>query len=576
VTAPAKILIVDDTPTNVKLLADLLRVAGYTVLTAPSGSEGLALVDSERPDLLLLDVMMPGMSGYEVCQKIRENPGTTLLPVVMVTSLDPSKERIKGLEAGADDFLTRPINQPELLARVRSLLRIKELYDTVQAQAAELADWNKTLEERVRDQVSQLERLGRLKRFFSPQLAELIVAGDAEDPLRSHRSEVTVVCLDLRGFTAFAETSEPEEVMVVLREFHAEMGRLVLEYEGTLERFTGDGMMIFFNDPAPVPNPAERAIRMALAMRDHCKSLAAQWHGRGYELNFSVGIAQGYATIGAIGFEGRVDYGAIGSVTTLAARLCEEARAGEILISPRVLAAAQELIEAIPVGELTLKGFPKPLPAFNVVGLATPSAEAEKDVFRREGEYWTVAYEGTVCRLRDSRGLHYIAHLLRHPEKEFHVADLVMAVAPEPVSMGTQLSPAAAAQMAGVSLAAGPGNAGELLDPQARAEYKQRLKDLRSEFEEATSSGDSARAARLREEIEFLTDELAVAFGLGGRARKGADAAERLRKSVASRLKDAVSRIQSAHPGLGRHLTRAVKSGLFCSYVPGQPVSWKL
>lgn len=366
---PAKILVVDDTPKNVKLLADLLTVKGYAVVTAASGREALAQVESERLDLVLLDVVMPEMSGYEVCRKIRENPATGILPVVMVTALDPSEERIKGLDAGADDFLTKPINQAELLARVRSLLRIKELYDTVQTQATQLADWNRTLEHRVQDQVGQLERLGRLKRFFSPQLAELIVAGGAEDPLKTHRREVTVAFLDLRGFTAFAETSEPEEVMGVLREYHAEMGKLILEHEGTLERFTGDGMMIFFNDPVPVPNPAERAIRMAIAMRDKVGELTVKWRKLGYELDFGVGIAQGYATIGAIGFEGRMDYGAIGTVTNLASRLCGEAKPGQALVSQRLLAGVGDMLEVEPVGELQLKGFHRPITAYNVIRL---------------------------------------------------------------------------------------------------------------------------------------------------------------------------------------------------------------
>jgi class 3 adenylate cyclase/CheY-like chemotaxis protein len=366
VSAP-KILVVDDTPQNVKLLADLLTVKGYRVVTAASGPEALKQMEAERPDLVLLDVVMPGMSGYEVCRKIRENPATQILPVVMATSLDPAQERIKGIEAGADDFLSKPINQPELLARVRSLLRIKEMHDTIQAQAAQLVEWNKTLEERVQEQVAQLERLGRLKRFFSPQLAELIVAGGAEDPLKTHRREVAVVFLDLRGFTAFAETSEPEEVMGVLREYHAEMGKLILQHEGTLERFTGDGMMIFFNDPTPVPNPAERALRMAVAMRDRVSEMIAKWRKRGYDLDFGVGIAQGYATIGAIGFEGRWDYGAIGTVTNLAARLCGEARPGQILISQRLLGTVEELVEVEPAGELTLKGFSRPVTTHNVL-----------------------------------------------------------------------------------------------------------------------------------------------------------------------------------------------------------------
>ena len=365
----AKILVVDDLPQNVKLLADILAAKGYAVVTAASGRAALDKVETERPDLVLLDVMMPEMSGYEVCRKIRDNPVTAILPVVMVTSLDPGQERIRGLESGADDFLSKPVNQAELMARVRSLVRVKQLYDTVQAQAAQLAEWNQTLELRVREQVGQLDRLSRLKRFFSPPLAELIVAGDAEDPLKSHRREVTVVFLDLRGFTAFAETTEPEEVMGVLREYHAEMGKLIMDHEGTLERFTGDGMMVFFNDPVPVPNPAERAIRMALAMRDRVKDLRVKWRKRGVDLDFGVGIAQGYATIGAIGFEGRLDYGAIGTVTNLAARLCGEAKPGQILVSQRMLGTVEDLVEAEAVGELALKGFLKPVSAFDVVGL---------------------------------------------------------------------------------------------------------------------------------------------------------------------------------------------------------------
>jgi class 3 adenylate cyclase/CheY-like chemotaxis protein len=366
---PAKILVVDDTPRNVKLLADLLAVKGYDVVTALSGREALVRVEADQPDLVLLDVVMPEMSGYEVCHKIRENPATAMLPVIMVTALDPGEERVKGIEAGADDFLTKPINQAELLARVKSLLRIKELYDTVQAQAGELAGWNKALQQRVEEQVNQLERLGRLKRFFSPQLAELIVTGGAEDPLKTHRREVTVVFLDLRGFTAFAETAEPEEVMGVLREYHAAMGKLILAHEGTLERFTGDGMMIFFNDPVPVANPAERAIRMALEMRQSVAELTVKWRKIGFELDFGIGIAQGYATIGGIGFEGRWDYGAIGTVTNLASRLCGEAKPGQILVSQRMLGTVEELVEVESAGELTLKGFHRPITAHNILRL---------------------------------------------------------------------------------------------------------------------------------------------------------------------------------------------------------------
>jgi adenylate cyclase len=362
VNSSARILIVDDTPMNLKLLEGILSGHGYAVSTAPSGPVALERVRDEPPDLVLLDVVMPEMSGYEVCRRLRAAEATRLLPVIMVTALDPQQERVKGIDAGADDFLTKPINQPELVARVRSLLRIKALHD-------ELGDLNRTLEQRVRDQVTQLERLGRLRRFFSPQLAELILAGDADDPLKSHRREVTVVFIDLRGFTAFAETAEPEEVMTVLREYHAEMGKVILDAEGTLERFTGDGMMIFFNDPIPVPDPAARAVRMAATMRDRIGSLTDTWRKRGFDLDFGVGIAQGYATIGAIGFEGRWDYGAIGTVTNLASRLCGEAKPGQILISQRVVGGVEGVATVEPVGGLTLKGFQRPVKAYNVVRL---------------------------------------------------------------------------------------------------------------------------------------------------------------------------------------------------------------
>jgi GAF domain-containing protein len=243
------------------------------------------------------------------------------------------------------------------------------LFHEIRETSGELAALNATLESRVASQVAQLERLGRLKRFFSPKLAELIVAGGTQDPLRTHREHITVVFLDLRGFTAFAEMADPEEIMAVLREYHGEMGRLILAHEGTLERFTGDGMMVFFNDPVPVENPAEAAVRMAVAMRERVAELIEGWRRRGYELGLGIGIADGYATIGAIGFEGRWDYGAIGTVTNLAARLCSEAKPGQILVSRRLLGPVEDLVRAEPMGDLTLKGFLKSVAAFNIVGL---------------------------------------------------------------------------------------------------------------------------------------------------------------------------------------------------------------
>jgi adenylate cyclase len=371
----AKILVVDDIPQNVKLLVDLLTLKGYLVVTASNGEDALAKVASEKPDLVLLDVMMPGMSGYDVCRRIRANPETALLPVVHCTSLDPQSERINGIAAGADDFLSKPINQPELFARVASLLRIKRLHEQTQRQAVQLADWSATLERRVAEQVAENERLSRLKRFFSPKLAELIVEGNGEDPLKSRRREIVVVYSDLRGFTAFAETSEPEELMRTLGSFHGAMGRLVLAHEATLERFTGDGMMVFLGDPVPVENAAEKGIALALAMRMAALELSASWRKRGVDLGLGIGVAQGFATVGAIGFEGRIDYGAIGTVTNLAARLCQHAKAGEIIMSQRVHAEVSESVEAEDLGQLQLHGFARPAHAFRCLGPASRPAE---------------------------------------------------------------------------------------------------------------------------------------------------------------------------------------------------------
>ncbi|MBX3643226.1 MAG: response regulator [Rubrivivax sp.] len=362
----ARILVVDDTPANVKLLVDLLGARGYSPVAAASGEEALARIAEQVTDLVLLDIMMPGLSGYDVCRRIRADPATALLPVVLCTSLDPKQERIHGIEAGADDFIPKPINQQELFARVKSLLRIKALQDEVKA-------WNSQLEQRVQEQLAQMERLSRLKNFFSTQLAEAIVSGGADDPLKSHRREITVVFLDLRGFTAFTETADPEEVMGVLREYHAAMGELILAHEGTLERFTGDGIMIFFNDPVVVADPAARAARMALQMQQRTRVLAQGWRKRGYELQLGIGIATGYATIGAIGFEGRIDYGAIGNVTNLAARLCGEAKGGEILLAPRVAAALEGSGLAVQsAAQFQLKGFARPVAASR---LCVPTAE---------------------------------------------------------------------------------------------------------------------------------------------------------------------------------------------------------
>jgi class 3 adenylate cyclase len=368
------LLVVDDNEGNRDLLARRLVREGHRVLQAGDGTTALATLAREPVDLVLLDVMMPELNGIEVLQRLKADPALRDIPVLMISSLDELDSVVRCIELGAEDYLPKPFNPVLLRARIGACLEKKRLREQEKRHAAELAEWNRRLEERVTQQVAELERVGRLKRFFSPQLAERILAGGADDPLRSHRRELTVVFLDLRGFTAFSETAEPEEVMGVLREYHADMGRVILLHEGTLEHFAGDGMMVFFNDPVPLPNPAERAVRMAIAMRARVGTLVARWRKLGYELDFGVGIAQGYATLGAIGYEGRMEYGAIGTVTNLASRLCGEARPGQILVSRKVLVAVEELVEAEAVGELALKGFHRPMPAFNIVGLRAAAA----------------------------------------------------------------------------------------------------------------------------------------------------------------------------------------------------------
>jgi adenylate cyclase len=362
------VLAVDDLAANVRLLDAVLSPRGYRVISAESGPEALRRVKDHHPDLVLLDILMPGMDGYEVCRRLREDPATAFLPVVMITASGDQEKR-RAIEAGADDFVTKPFDQAELLARVRSLVRIKRYHDTVEGQAAELADWNQMLKQRVQQQVEELERMGRLRRFLSPQLADLVVSSGDESFLESHRREITLVYCDLRGFTAFAETSEPEEVMGMLGDYYAALGDLVSRHEGTLERFTGDGIMAFFNDPLPCEDAPLRAVRMAVAMRSRVQVLAREWTRRGYDLALGVGLTQGYATLGRVGFEARWDYTAVGSVTNLAARLCAEARPWQILLSQRVHAAVEELVTSEPVGELTLHGFSRPVVAFNVLGL---------------------------------------------------------------------------------------------------------------------------------------------------------------------------------------------------------------
>ena len=496
------ILIVDDTQENILLLSEVLE-SDYLTKAAIDGERALKIASAaEPPDLVLLDVMMPGMDGYEVCKRLKTNPGTRHIPVIFVTAMNEVEDETKGLDLGAVDYITKPISPPIVKARVKAHLEryeqkreLERMVVKLEEQAHELAAWNQTLEQRVAEGVAQaaaaharinhlltsspavlysfeatennnptfvsdnlrdvlgyepreyledrkfvpdrihpddaaryrgnlsrlfkegymineyrfrrkdggycwvsdelkvihndagkpvevvgswseitkrklaeeaLDRLARMKRFFSPAVADLILSGNADDPLKTHRREIVVVFLDLREFTTFSESADPEEVMSVLAEYHAAMGELIMKYAGTLERFAGDGIMIFFNDPVLIPNPAAQAVSMALEMQQRFKGLAAAWARRGYDLSLGIGIAQGFATIGAIGFEGRRDYGAIGNVTNLAARLCSEANGGQILVSQRVEAALGEVAKSQPIGEISLKGFSKPIKTFEI------------------------------------------------------------------------------------------------------------------------------------------------------------------------------------------------------------------
>jgi adenylate cyclase len=245
------------------------------------------------------------------------------------------------------------------------------LLNELRERTAEVEKLNQHLEQRVTDQVGEIDRMSRLRRFLPPQVADLIVASGSEKQLASHRREITALFCDLRGFTGFTESADAEDVIALLREYHAAVGEKIIKYSGTLERYAGDGVMVVFNDPVPVENPALQAVLMALEVREAIGALTATWSRLGHEIGFGIGIAHGFATLGTIGFEGRFDYAAIGTVSNVASRLCDEAKPGQILISPRVLMKVENAVKVQPVGEFELKGIRRPLAAYNVVAAQT-------------------------------------------------------------------------------------------------------------------------------------------------------------------------------------------------------------
>jgi len=373
------LLVVDDNEDNRYVLSQQLNIQGYDNITiATNGHEALNNLRSKSFDLVLLDIMMPDLNGYEVLERMRSSPELRNIPVIMISGIGELDSVVRCIELGAEDYLPKPFEPTLLRARVRATLERKRLHDQVVAQAADLAsqaaqlaNWNKTLEQRVADQLGEIERMGRLRRFLSPQVADLIVASGMEKQLQSHRREITALFCDLRGFTRFSETSDPEDVMVLLRDYHAVIGQIVIKYGATLEHFAGDGVMMIFNAPVPIDKPQLQAVRMALEMRDAMGTFTQKWRRLGHDIGFGIGISHGFATLGTIGFEGRFDYAAVGTVSNIASRLCDEAKPGQILISPRVLMAVEDTMKVELVGELTLKGIQRPMTAYNVIDAAT-------------------------------------------------------------------------------------------------------------------------------------------------------------------------------------------------------------
>jgi adenylate cyclase len=357
-----RVLVADDSAVKRKLLVQLLGRLGLQSIEVEDGAAALAVLHAEGPagiDVVLLDVVMPELDGYETLAAIKADETLRDLPVIMVSGIDELDSVVRCIEMGATDYLSKPLNPQILGARINASLAAKRLRDL-----------DKEYLERQTALTATIERQRvELSRFLSPQVAALVSSPEGEQLLAGHRRQITAVFCDLRGFTAFAETAEPEELFGVLRDYHEAMGALIVEHGGTLEHFAGDGIMIFFNDPVLQPDHVERAVRMAVAMRERFADLAVRWRKLGYELAFGVGIAVGYATLGRIGFDGRFDYGAIGNAVILASRLSSDAKGGQILLSQRAFAAVEEVVEAESVGELALKGFSRPVPAVNVIAL---------------------------------------------------------------------------------------------------------------------------------------------------------------------------------------------------------------
>ncbi|MBS1969280.1 MAG: response regulator [Bdellovibrionales bacterium] len=348
------ICIVDDDTLQSEALADILISENFRVINFPSASAFLNAPESfPNYDLVISDINMPGASGFDLCRALRDSASLIRLPVILITGSDPSVDRVQGVEAGADEFIGKPFEVRHLLAKIRSLLSIRE---------------REVL--RLKELETSKDLNIELGRFVSPNIARRLGFADHQGILRPHRAEVTVLFVDLRRFTAFSEKVEPEEVLEVLHDYYTAVGTAAVKYKGTLSHLAGDGIMVFFNDPEPVKDHREVAIHMALEAREALNQHKKIWDERNYDIDFGIGISEGYATIGGIGFEQFSQYTVIGTVSNFASRLSDVATDGQVLISHRFLSRVKNMdCVTMPLGQVNLKGIEKPVSIYNVLSV---------------------------------------------------------------------------------------------------------------------------------------------------------------------------------------------------------------
>lgn len=360
-SASATVLVVDDDPLNRAMLSMSIGHLGHAVIEAGNGLDAIEMLAANEVDVVLTDIEMPQMDGYGLLEHRSGDDRLRAIPFIVISGVDEMASIIRCIGLGAEDYLPKPFDPVLLHARLGASLDRKRMTD-------ELQQLNEHLAERVDEKVAEVERLNSLRRFVSPQLAEALATG-GEQILASHRREITAFFCDLRGFTAFSETAEPEEVMDVLREFHHAVGPMIFDHDGTIAQFTGDGMLVFFNDPVTLDDPAWNAVQLAVAMRDRTAELSAEWRRRGHDLELGIGIAVGYATCGEIGFDGRTEYTAIGTVVNLSARVCAIAAGGQILVTNKVCAAVEDRVESLQMGDVEFKGLSRAVPIVEITAL---------------------------------------------------------------------------------------------------------------------------------------------------------------------------------------------------------------